>query len=241
MQVATSVPFVTGANRGIGKAYIEAYLAAGVKKVYAAARNRSDLDAVVALDSKRVIPVVLDVTKPEQVAAAAATASDANVLINNAGALSFGNPIDATPQSLQRDLDVNYFGLIGMTQAFVPVLERNGGGVVVNMLSVVSFASMPGIAGYNASKAAAWSMTQAFRAQLAARNIHVIGVFPGPIDTDMAKEIPMDKTPPIDVANEVIQGIANGAEDIFPDPMSKKVYAAWSVDHKAVEKQFGAS
>ncbi len=241
MQATKLIPLITGANRGIGKAYIQAYLDAGVTKIYAAARNRSDLDEVVAFDSKRVIPIVLDVTKPEQVTAAANFASDVNVLVNNAGALTSGSPLDVTASGLQLDLDVNYFGLIRTTQAFVPVLEKNGGGVVVNMLSVVSFARMPGISGYNASKAAAWSMTQAFRAQLATRNIRVVGVFPGPIDTDMAKEIPMAKTPPIDVANEVIQGIANGAEDIFPDPMSKQVYAAWSADHKSVEKQFGSS
>lgn len=238
MQANQSIPLVTGANRGIGRAFVEAYLARGVAKIYAAGRKASDLDAVIAIDPKRVIPVILDVTNAEQIKAAVAKAGDVNVLVNNAGALSMGGLLEITDEKLRHDLEVNYFGLIHVTRAFAPVIEKNGGGVVANVLSVVSFASMPGFAGYNASKAAAWSATQALRADLGKRHIKVVGVFPGPIDTDMAKDIPMAKTPPLDVANEVIDGIAQGAEDVFPDPMSKQVYAGWKADHKAVEKQF---
>ena len=238
MQANQSIPLVTGANRGIGRAFVEAYLTRGVGKIYAAGRKASDLDTVVALDPKRVIPVILDVTNAEQIKAAVVRAGDVNVLVNNAGALSMGGLLEITDEKLRHDLEVNYFGLIHVTRAFAPVIEKNGGGVVANVLSVVSFASMPGFAGYNASKAAAWSATQALRADLGKRHIKVVGVFPGPIDTDMAKEIPMAKTPPLDVANEVIDGIAQGAEDVFPDPMSKQFYAGWKADHKAVEKQF---
>jgi NAD(P)-dependent dehydrogenase (short-subunit alcohol dehydrogenase family) len=241
MKTQDTIALVTGANRGIGRAFVEAYLAHGAKKVYAAARKRTDLDAIVALDPKRVVPIVLDVSKPAEVAAAAATAKDVNVLINNAGVLSFGNVLEASEETLPRDLDINYFGTIRVTRAFAPMIEKNGGGVVANLLSVVSLASMPGVAGYNASKAALWSATQSMRADLAKRDIRVVGVFPGPIDTDMAKDFPMAKTPAIDVANDVLNGIANGAEDIFPDPMAKQVYAAWSKDHKAVEKQFAGA
>jgi NAD(P)-dependent dehydrogenase (short-subunit alcohol dehydrogenase family) len=241
MKTQDTIALVTGANRGIGRAFVEAYLAHGAKKVYAAARKRTDLDAIVALDPKRVVPIVLDVSKPAEVAAAAATAKDVNVLINNAGVLSFGNVLEASEETLRRDLDINYFGTIRVTRAFAPMIEKNGGGVVANLLSVVSLASMPGVAGYNASKAALWSATQSMRADLAKRDIRVVGVFPGPIDTDMAKDFPMAKTPAIDVANDVLNGIANGAEDIFPDPMAKQVYAAWSKDHKAVEKQFAGA
>lgn len=238
MQANQSIVFVTGANRGIGKAFVEAYLKHGVRKIYAAGRKKSDLDAIVALDPKRVVPVVLDVTKQAEVDAAVAAASDVNVLINNAGALKTGPLLEVDEAGLRSDLEVNYFGLINVTRAFAPVLEKNGPGVIANLLSVVSLVSMPGLGGYSASKAAAWSVTQGFRAELAKQKIKVVGVFPGPIDTDMAKEIPMAKTPPIDVANEVIAGIAAGAEDIFPDPMSKQVYAGWKADHKAIEKQF---
>jgi NAD(P)-dependent dehydrogenase (short-subunit alcohol dehydrogenase family) len=241
MKTQESIPFITGANRGIGRAFVEAYLAHGAKKVYAAARRRADLDAVVALDPSRVVPVTLDIGKPADVASAAAAAKDVNVLINNAGILSFGSVLEASEETLRQDLDINYFGTIRVTRAFAPVIEKNGGGVVANLLSVLSLASMPGVAGYNASKAALWSATQSMRADLARRNVRVVAVFPGPIDTDMAKEFPLAKTPAITVANEVLNGIAAGSEDIFPDPMSKQVYAAWSKDHKAVEKQFAGA
>ena len=154
MKTQETIAFVTGANRGIGRAFVEAYLAHRAKKVYAAARKRADLDAVVALDPKRVTPVVLDLGKAAEVTAAAAAAKDVNVLINNAGVLSFGSVLEASEETLRRDLDINYFGTIRVTRAFAPVIEKNVGGVVVNLLSVVSLASMPGVAGYNASKAA---------------------------------------------------------------------------------------
>ena len=240
MTKSDAVVLITGANRGIGLAFVNAYLAHGAKKIYVAARRRADLDKVVALDPKRVHPVVLDVTKPEEIKAAAAVVSDINVQINNAGALSFGSLTEVSDESLRHDMEVNYFGLVHVTQAIAPLIEKNGGGAIANLLSVVSLASMPGIGAYNASKAAAWSATLSFRADLAKKGIRVFGVFPGPIDTDMAKDLPMDKTPPLDVANEVIAGIEAGIEDIFPDAMSKQVYAAWSKDHKAVEKQFGS-
>jgi NAD(P)-dependent dehydrogenase (short-subunit alcohol dehydrogenase family) len=239
MQPQDSVVVITGANRGIGKALVEAYLKRGVKKVYAAARQQAAVAELVALDKQRVIALEVDVTKPATLAAAAKAAHDANVLINNAGVLSFANILDASEESLRQDMEVNYFGLIATTKAFVPVIERSGGGSIANLLSVVSLASMPAIAGYNASKAAAFSITQAMRADLAARKIHVLGIFPGPIDTDMAKDLPMEKTPPAIVANEIIDGIAAGAEDVFPDPMSKQVAALWMSNPKGLEKQFG--
>ena len=228
-------------TRGLGRAFVEAYLQHGAKRVYATARRKEDLAAIVALDPSRVVPLTLDVTQAKECKALATSAPDINVLINNAGALAVGNLLQATESDLRRDMEVNYFGMLSVTRALAPVIATNGGGEIVNLLSVVSLASMPGIAGYNASKAAAWSATQALRADLAKQNIRVVGVFPGPIDTDMAKSIPMDKTPPSVVAREVIEGIAAGMEDIFPDPMSKQVYAGWKADHKAVEKQFAAS
>lgn len=229
---------ITGSNRGIGRAFVEAYLAHGAKRIYAAARRLADLDPIVALDPSRITPLALDVTKPEQVRSAARAARDVTLLVNNAGALRLGHFLDGPNETFRGDMEVNYFGMLEMTRAFAPVIEGNGGGTIVNLLSVVSFASAAGFGGYCASKAAAHSATQALRSDLAAKNIRVIAVFPGPIDTDMAKDIPMDKTPPIDVANEVIAGIEAGREDIFPDPMSKQFYAAWSADHKAAERQF---
>jgi NAD(P)-dependent dehydrogenase (short-subunit alcohol dehydrogenase family) len=238
MQIRDRVILVTGANRGIGRAFVQELLAAGARTVYAAARRRADLDPVVALDPQRVRPVVLDITDAAQVAAATQAAGEVSVLINNAGAAAFGTALTVDEAAARRDMEVNYFGTLAMVRAFAPVIERNGGGAIINLLSVVSLASMPGIAVYNASKAAAWSLTQALRADLAPRGISVHGVFPGPVDTDMAKDIPFDKTAPAEVARITLAGIESGVEDIFPDPMAQGVYAAWTADHKAVERQF---
>ena len=135
---------------------------------------------------------------------------------------------------------VNVYGPLLTTRALAPVIERNGGGAVVNVLTIVALASMPALAGYNASKAASWSLTQSLRGSLAAKGIAVHSVFPGPVDTDMAASIPVQKTSPDDVARAIVEGVAEGREDIFPDPMSASVYQSWRADHKAVERQFAA-
>lgn len=240
MKIQGSVALVTGANRGIGRAFVEQLLADGAAKVYAGARSLADLTPVVALDPARVVPVQLDVTREADISAAAATAGDVTLLINNAGALTSGSVLESPEDAVRRDMEVNYFGTLAVSRAFAPVLEGNGGGALVNVLSVVSFASMPALGGYNASKAAAWSLTQSLRGELGKRGIAVFGVFPGPIDTDMAKDIPLEKTAPRVVAREVLEGLEAGAEDVFPDPMAKQVYAGWSADHKEVERQFAA-
>jgi short-subunit dehydrogenase len=120
------------------------------------------------------------------------------------------------------------------------MIERNGGGAIINVLTVVALASMPGIAAYNASKAAAWSMTQSLRGSLAGKGISVISVFPGPVDTDMSAAIPVEKASAADVAKAIVNGIEAGQEDIFPDPMSASVYETWRNDHKAIERRFAA-
>jgi NAD(P)-dependent dehydrogenase (short-subunit alcohol dehydrogenase family) len=230
---------VTGANRGIGRAFVEELLARGAARIYAAARDPDTLVPLVALDRERVRPIRLDVTDPAQVAAAGQAAADVSILVNNAGVLSAGGALEVSEEDLRRDMEVNYFGLLRVTRAFVPALERNRGGIL-NLLSVVSLVSLPGFSGYNASKAAAWSLTQSLRADLRKRGVAVVGIYPGPIDTDMAKSLPMDKASPRQVARESLDGLETGAEDVFPDPMSKQTYASWKTDHKAVERQFGA-
>jgi NAD(P)-dependent dehydrogenase (short-subunit alcohol dehydrogenase family) len=240
MSLKKTIAVVTGANRGIGKSLVRELLGQGAVKVYAAARDIASLKEVVALDPSRVVAVQLDVTRGADIAALAGAVPDANLLINNAGALDFGTALDASEAALERNFSVNVFGTLAATRALVPVIEAQGGGAIVNVLSVVSFASMPGIAVYNASKAALWSLTQSLRGSLASRNIRVHGVFPGPVDTDMAAGLDAPKTSPDDVARAIIDGVLSGQEDIFPDPMSKQVYAAWRADHKAVEKQFAA-
>lgn len=240
MQIKNAHVLVTGANRGIGEAFVTALLQNGAARVYAAARRLDDLKTLVALDPQRIHALKLDVTKADDIAAAAALAQDVNLLINNAGVLDFGSLLEVPAEAVRRNMDTNYYGMLHTTRALIPVIEANGGGAVVNMLTLVALASMPSLAAYNASKAAAWSMTQSLRADLAKRRIQVFGVFPGAVDTDMIRQVDIAKTPAATVAQAVLEGIIAGTEDIFPDPMSKQLYSAWRVDHKAVEHQFAS-
>lgn len=239
MNIKNAVVLVTGANRGIGRAFVESLLERGVGRIYAGARHAADAQALVALDAKRIVPLTLDVTKASDLASAAASATDINLLINNAGVLNFGSVLDAPAEAFTRNLDVNFYGLLNSTRAFAPTLIRNKG-AVVNILTLVALASMPGLGVYNASKAAAWSLTQSLRADLGKRGVKVFGVFPAGVDTDMLRGVDVPKASPLAVAEEVLDGIETGTEDIFPDPVSKQTYAAWTVDHKAIEHQFAS-
>jgi NAD(P)-dependent dehydrogenase (short-subunit alcohol dehydrogenase family) len=239
MQIKNSIAFVTGANRGIGRAFVDALLEHGAQRVYATSRDLSSLDAVVRSDPSRVRAIRLDVRSPRDAQTAAEQAPDVTLLINNAGVLTFGSPGAVEVDDVRAIMETNFYGTLNVTNALTATLERNRG-AVVNMLTIVALASMPGLSAYNASKAAALSLTQSFRADLGKRGINVHGVFPGPVDTDMARSIEITKTPAIDVARATIAGVEAGDEDIFPDPMSRQVYAAWRADHKAVERQFAS-
>jgi NAD(P)-dependent dehydrogenase (short-subunit alcohol dehydrogenase family) len=236
---------VTGANRGVGAAFVQALLQAGVQKVYATARDIYSLTAITELDPARVIPLQLDVTDLDAVAALPAQAPDVNLLINNAGSIAFGNILEVPTDTIAQQLATNFYGPLHMARAFAPVLEKNAvdnntNSAIVNLLTLLSMVSAPGMSAYNVSKAAAWSMTQSLRASLADKKVDVYGVFPGAIDTDMLAGIDMAKTSPADVATAVLAGIETTQEDIFPDPMATQVYASWKQDHKAVEKQFAS-
>jgi len=235
-----SVAFVTGSNRGIGKAFVEVLIGRGASKVYAAARNPDALDELVRTAPDKIIPIALDVTNEEQIEAAAAHAKDVNILINNAG-ISCYSAVIASPdiKSARQEMEVNYFGVLNLTRAFAPVLAGNGGGAVANISSVGGLVNFPMFGTYCASKAAVTSMTQGARAELAAQGTQVIGVFPGPIDTDMAAGVDMEKETPIRVAERVLDGMENGAEDIFPDAMAEDMHQGILNDPKAVEKQCG--
>lgn len=239
MKLENSVALVTGANRGIGRTLVTALLARGARRVYAAARALPSVKELQDHDRERIVPLALDVTDVAQVQAAAERAHDLTLLINNAGVANFGHSLRNSVEDTRRDMETNYFGTLSMIRAFAPVLEQNGGGVIANLLSVVSLANMPAAAGYSASKAAAFSLTQAVRAELAPRGIHVCGVFPGPVDTDMAKDLALPKTGVDEVVAAILDGIEQRSEDILPDPMSKQVYQAWISDPKGLERQFG--
>lgn len=231
---------VTGANRGIGKAYVEELLAAGAAKVYAAARNPGSLSELVEKGQGRVVPVEVDVTKPAHIAAAADAFKDVDLLINNAGFAAFEGIIDAdTGDGARNEMEINYFGTFNMIRSFAPVLKANGGGSIVNMASIASYVNFPAVGSYSASKAAVHSLTQGIRAELAGQGTAVVGVYPGPVDTDMAAGIPMDKTPANVVVRVVLKGIEAGEEDIYPDPVSSEMYAGLLSDPKAVERQAG--
>ncbi|ABR90712.1 Uncharacterized conserved protein [Janthinobacterium sp. Marseille] len=226
---------VTGANRGIGAALVRALLKQDVSKVYAAARNPS---ALPDFGDARVVPLQIDVTNPDEVKAAAGKISSLDVLINNAGIMTFAHVLSATPEELAADMDVNYYGTLRVTQAFLPLIEKQGGGAIVNLVSIAGLASVAAISGYSASKAALFSATQAMRIALKAKNIEVIGVFPGPIDTDLAKDLPLDKASADETVDNIVNAIIAGSEDIYPDPTSFPLSDLWKTDPKGLEKFF---
>src|SRR5262245_65643718 len=198
MRIENTVALVTGANRGIGAALVQALLDHGASKVYAAARRDADLATIQAKNDRRIVPVALDVTDAAQVARVAGQAGDLTILFNNAGVLNFGSVLDAPPEAFSQNFDVNFFGVLHTTRAFAPTLTTHQG-AVVNILTLVALASMPGLGVYNASKAAAWSLTQSLRADFARKQVKVFSVFPGAVDTDMLKGVDMPKASPTEI------------------------------------------
>ena len=239
MTIQNSVVLVTGANRGIGKAYVEALVQAGAKKIYATARKLESLTETVAIDPERIVPLALDVTKAEEIEAIAQQATDVQILLNNAGVLGSGGLFKANSvETAQWEFNTNYFGTLMMIRSFAPILARNGGGTIINMLSIASVVNVPIFSSYSASKAALYSLTQGIRAELAAQGTKVIGVFPGPVDTPMADGIELDKAAPIEVAKYVLEGIEQGHEEIYPDPVAQSVLQGLHDPLKAIEQQF---
>ncbi|MFN0099432.1 MAG: SDR family oxidoreductase [Gemmatimonadaceae bacterium] len=231
---------VTGANRGIGEAIVNALFAAGARKVYAGARNVADLAPLKTLHGNKIVPLQLDVTNADDIARAVAAAADVQLLVNNAGVAAYAGGAFTDPQWIaagRAEMEVNFFGTFAMTQAFAPVLAKNGGGAVANLASVASLSSFPLFVAYSASKAATHSITQSTRAMLKAQGTQVFGVYPGPIDTRMAEPISFDKTSPAAAADEIVAGIIAGSEEIFPDPMSVGMGAAFLSDPKGLERQ----
>lgn len=245
MKMKNAVVLVTGANRGLGRALVQASLAAGARRVYAGARDPKTLDAVVKEAGGRVVPLAIDITDPSSLAKAAAQANDVTVLINNAGVLASFNVLTTTKEQMTRDFDTNFFGTLAATKAFLPALERAAGGeageaAIVNLLSVASLASVPALAAYSASKAAASSITQALRVELKPKRIGVHGVFAGAIDTDMVRDMEMPKTSAEDVARGILEGLEQGLEDISPDPLARSLMETWKTNPKEIERQLGA-
>src|SRR3954464_4211872 len=241
MRIEGSVAVVTGANRGLGRAFVEQLLARGAKRIYAGARDPSKLRAVASSSGGRVLALRIDLGDPAGIAAAAKTATDATLLINNAGALEFGSQVSADLAAIRRDFETNYFGTLQVTRAFIPTLEANKSSAIVNVLAIVSLVSIPGLGGYSASKAAAHSLTLGLRGELSKRGISVHGAYPGPMDTDMTKRIDRPKAHASEVASATLAGVEAGENYIFPEPMSRQGYEGWCKSHPEDEAPFGAS
>ena len=239
-RIKGNVALVSGANRGIGRAIVEELLAAGAAKVYAGARNPATLQDLVAEGDGRVVAIELDVTKSELVERAADQFDDVLLLFNNAGIAAYQGFIATDDDASGRsEMETNYFGTLAMVRAFAPILAANGGGSIINVSSIAGFVNFPVLGSYSASKAAVHSLTQGVRAELSAQGTFVAGVYPGPVDTDLAAPFPMDKTSPNAVARAILTGLESGVEDIFPDPVSAEMHSGILQDPKAVERQAG--
>jgi NAD(P)-dependent dehydrogenase (short-subunit alcohol dehydrogenase family) len=227
--IANKTVLVTGANRGLGRSLVDQALKRGAKRVYAASRQ----PMVVA--DERVRPLVLDVTDPAQIQNAAERIESLDIVINNAGV---SVPDDLSDRSaFERHLAVNLYGTLDVTRAFLPSLTRSHG-AVVNVVSLGAVAAVPVLPAYSVSKAASLSLTQSLRALLAPRGVSVYAVMPGPIDTDMVRDLDIPKTPAEDVARATLDGVERGEEDIFPDPMSRTLADRWRAGvAKELERQ----
>jgi NAD(P)-dependent dehydrogenase (short-subunit alcohol dehydrogenase family) len=214
--------FVTGANRGLGRQFAEQLVERGAK-VYAAARRPETIDV------PGVIPIRLDITDPAAVAAAAEAAGDVNVLINNAGVSTGASLLTGPLDDVRLEMETHYFGTLAVTRVFAPIIEANGGGSILNVLSVLSWAHVPVFGAYSAAKAAGWAMTDAIRQELAPRGVHVAALHVGFMDTDMAAHAPADqKVDPSAVAKLALDGLFAGEPEILADDLSRTVKAQLS-------------
>jgi NAD(P)-dependent dehydrogenase (short-subunit alcohol dehydrogenase family) len=237
-KIEGAVALVTGANRGIGRALTEALFSRGARKVYATARNPEGLRG---LRDERLVSLRLDVTDADQIRAAGDAASDVELVFNNAGVVLATGIADSTVvDQARREMEVNYFGPLQLIHRLAPTLARNGGGAVVNIGSAAGLTNLPFFPTYSASKAALHSLTQAARVLLQAQGTSVFGVYAGPVDTDMTRELALPKTSPRDVAFAILDGIEAGQEDIFPDPFAVDFGRQFGSSPKASERQVAA-
>jgi len=218
MELKNAVVFITGANRGLGLAFAREALARGARKVYAAARDPSGI----ALEG--VVPVKLDVTNADDVAAAAELAKDVTLVINNAGIADPGGFLaPGSVESARRHLDVNLFGPLMVAQAFAPVLAANGGGAMLNVLSIASWINGPLLGVYAMSKSAAWALTNGLRRELLAQNTQVLGLHMGFVDTDLTKGIDAPKSTPQAIVKQALDGLEAGELEVLADEQTRQV------------------
>jgi len=232
MRIENAVALVTGANRGLGLAFVRALLAAGARKVYAGARNPA------TVTQNGVQPIRLDVTRPDEVASAVAECGDVNLIINNAG-IALGKSFLSADgiEAARAELETNYLGPLAISRAFAPVLARNGGGAIVNVNSVLSWINTPAFATYSASKAAAWSLTNGLRNELRGQGTRVLALHVGYMDTEMASHVQTPKADPADVARQVLAALEAGREEVLADDITRRVKQGLSAE-PAVYIQF---
>jgi NAD(P)-dependent dehydrogenase (short-subunit alcohol dehydrogenase family) len=213
---------VTGANRGLGRQFAAQLVERGAR-VYAAARRPETIDL------PGVVPVQLDITDPESVRRAAELAGDVDVLVNNAGVSTSASVLTGSMDDVRLEMETHYFGTLSVTREFAPIIEANGGGSILNVLSVLSWWHAPAVGAYSAAKAASWAMTDALRQELAPRGISVTALYVGYMDTDMAARIPADqKIDPSVVAKLALDGLFAGEPEVLADETSRLVKAQLS-------------
>ncbi|MFE7216931.1 SDR family oxidoreductase [Streptomyces sp. NPDC093064] len=221
MDISTATVLVTGANRGLGRALAQELVARGAT-VYGAARRPDQIDL------PGVKAIRLDVTDPAQVQAAATLATDVDLLVNNAGSFTGASLLDGDLADIRLEMETHYFGTLSVTRAFAPILAANGGGAVLNVLSVLSWLTTADMSAYAAAKAAELSLTNALRLSLAEQKTQVTAVHVGFMDTDMAAHVDSPKSDPLTIANLALDGLAEGAPEVLADDVSRRVRSALS-------------
>jgi NAD(P)-dependent dehydrogenase (short-subunit alcohol dehydrogenase family) len=235
MNIQDAVVLVTGANRGLGREFVEQLLAAGAKKVYASAREIASLDALVKTHAGRLEAVRLDIARSDQIAEARARCTDVNLLVNNAG-INRGKGLiaaDSMDHAIA-EITTNYLGTLAMCRAFAPRLK---GGAIVNVLSILAKVSLPAMGSLCASKAAGLRLTEGVRAELAAQGTQVIAVMTGAVDTDMSRDFQGPKSSTADVVQGVIAALQNGDEEVYVGEMAGWINSAMAQDPKAIERE----
>jgi NAD(P)-dependent dehydrogenase (short-subunit alcohol dehydrogenase family) len=218
MKIENATVLVTGANRGLGLAFTRELLARGARKVYAGARDAA------TITQSGVVPLRLDVTHPGDVAAAAELASDVTLVINNAGIAQTGGFLAPDSEDVTRRIfETNFFAMLRMSKAFAPILKTNGGGALLNVLSVVSWINSGAMAAYASSKSAAWSLTNALRIELASQKTQVLGLHMGFVDTDLARGFESPKSSAEDIVKRALDGLESGLDEVLADERTVQV------------------